>query len=66
VLHDLGLALAADRLLVLAGGRVAVDGPPGDATVRAALVRAFGDAIRIVRLDAEGDAPARWIAVPRD
>ncbi len=66
MLHDLGLALAADRLLVLAGGRVAIDGPPGDAAVRTALVGAFGDAIRIVRLDADRDAPARWIAVPRD
>ena len=66
VLHDLGLALAADRLLVLAGGRVVVEGTPADADVRAALARAFGDAIRVVRLEAGDDAPARWIAVPRD
>ncbi len=66
VLHDLGLALAADRLLVLAGGRVVVEGTPEDADVRAALARAFGDAIRVVRLEAGDDAPARWIAVPRD
>jgi iron complex transport system ATP-binding protein len=66
VLHDLGLALAADRLLVLVAGRVAVEGSPDDAPVRAALARAFGDAIRVVRLEAGDDSPARWIAVPRD
>lgn len=66
VLHDLGLALAADRLLVLVGGRVAIEGPPGDAAVRDALVAAFGDAIRIVRLDARADDGARWVAVARD
>ncbi len=66
VLHDLGLALAADRLVVLVAGRVAIEGPPDDAAVRAGLVCAFGDAIRIVRLEPGDDAPARWIAVPRD
>jgi iron complex transport system ATP-binding protein len=66
VLHDLGLALAADRLLVLVGGRVAIEGPPGDAAVRDTLVGAFGDAIRIVGLDARADGGARWVAVPRD
>jgi iron complex transport system ATP-binding protein len=66
VLHDLGLALAADRLLVLAGGRIAIEGPPHDAAVRATLAAAFDDAIRIVRLEAEASAPARWIAVPRE
>jgi iron complex transport system ATP-binding protein len=66
VLHDLCLALAADRLLVLADGRVAVDGPPDEAEVRAALATAFGDAIRLVRLDADAESPARWMAVPRD
>ncbi|RPH42274.1 MAG: ABC transporter ATP-binding protein [Burkholderiales bacterium] len=55
VLHDLGLAMAADRLLVLVAGRVAADGPPADPAVRDALVRAFGGAIRILRVADEPD-----------
>jgi iron complex transport system ATP-binding protein len=47
VLHDLPIALRADRLLVLDGGRLQADGPPADPAVQAALVRVFGHAIRI-------------------
>ncbi len=47
VLHDLPIALRADRLLVLDAGRLQADGPPGDPAVQAALVRVFGHAIRI-------------------
>ena len=64
VLHDLGLALAADRLLVLAAGRVTGDGAPDDPAVHAALGDAFGGAIRIVHLPEPG--AARWVAVPCD
>jgi iron complex transport system ATP-binding protein len=53
VLHDLPIALRADRLLVLDAGRLQADGPPGDPAVQAALVRVFGHAIRI-DTDAEG------------
>lgn len=53
VLHDLPIALRADRLLVLDAGRLQADGPPGDPAVQAALVRVFGHAIRIDR-DAAG------------
>ncbi|MCX7229024.1 MAG: ABC transporter ATP-binding protein [Burkholderiales bacterium] len=70
VLHDLGLALAADRLLVLVQGRVAADGPPADPTVREALVHAFGGAIRILRVPDEaaaaGGTQGRWIVVTGD
>lgn len=79
VLHDLGLALAADRLLVLVAGRVTADGPPADAAVREAMAHAFGDAIRILHLPDEANAPGesdepggptgaagRWIVVPRN
>ncbi|MFN7644731.1 MAG: ABC transporter ATP-binding protein [Burkholderiales bacterium] len=74
VLHDLGLALAADRLLVLVQGRVAADGPPADPTVREVLVHAFGGAIRILRVPdetaaaggKEGGTPGRWIVVTGD
>jgi iron complex transport system ATP-binding protein len=47
VLHDLSIALRADRLLVLDAGRLQADGPPADPVVQAALVRVFGHAIRI-------------------
>lgn len=47
VLHDLAIALQADRLVVLAQGRVHAEGPPADAAVQAALVQVFGGAIRI-------------------
>jgi iron complex transport system ATP-binding protein len=47
VLHDLPIALQADRLLVLDGGRLQADGAPTDAHVQAALIRTFGGAICI-------------------
>ncbi len=47
VLHDLPIALRADRLLVLDAGRLQADGPPGDPAVQAALVQVFGHAIHI-------------------
>jgi iron complex transport system ATP-binding protein len=47
VLHDLPIALQADRLLVLDGGRLQADGAPTDAQVQAALIRTFGGAICI-------------------
>jgi iron complex transport system ATP-binding protein len=47
VLHDLPIALRADRLLVLDAGRLQADGAPSDPAVQAALVRVFGQAIRI-------------------
>ncbi len=62
VLHDLTLALGADRLVVLAGGRIRADGPPGDAQVRATLVDVFGQAFVIERIGTAGGD--RWVAVP--
>jgi iron complex transport system ATP-binding protein len=53
VLHDLPIALHADRLLVLENGRLCADGEPGDTAVQAALVRVFESAIRI-ECDAAG------------
>jgi iron complex transport system ATP-binding protein len=65
VLHDLSLALAADRVVVLAGGRVRADGPPQCPALRAALEAVFEHAIRIQPV-AGGPAAAapRWVAVP--
>ena len=62
VLHDLNLALAADRLLVLHQGRLVADGPPADAAVRQRLVAVFDDAFSIEAL-ATASGP-RWVAVP--
>jgi iron complex transport system ATP-binding protein len=62
VMHDLTLALAADRLLVLADGRLQADGPPADPAVRRALVEVFGHAIRIERIVTE--TGERWAALP--
>jgi iron complex transport system ATP-binding protein len=62
VLHDLNLALAADRLLVMAAGRLVADGPPADAGVRRCLVQVFEHAFTIEPFGSLG-AP-RWVAVP--
>jgi iron complex transport system ATP-binding protein len=62
VLHDLTLALAAERLIVLEAGRLRADGPPADRAVRDALTEVFGHAIRIERLT--GGSDERWIAIP--
>ena len=62
ILHDLTLALAADRLVVMADGRLHASGSPADPSVRAALTAVFGDSFTIERLGT-ADAP-RWAAVP--
>jgi iron complex transport system ATP-binding protein len=49
VLHELSIALRADRLLVLNDGRLMADGEPADPAVQTALVCVFGHAIRIDR-----------------
>lgn len=59
VLHDLNLALWADRLLILGEGRVVGHGEPGDPSVHQALQAVFEDAIRVVCVGAD------WVAVPR-
>ena len=58
VLHDLPLALQADRIVVMSAGRVFAEGAHDDTTVHAALMAVFDQAICIQRL---GD---RFIAVP--
>ena len=62
VLHDLTLALSADRVLVLQHGRVAADGAPADTGLRAALEQAFEHAFSIEPLTTA--AGPRWVAVP--
>ncbi|MFN8848111.1 MAG: ABC transporter ATP-binding protein [Inhella sp.] len=58
VLHELHLALRADRLWVVHEGRVLHDGPAGDPAAREALQQAFGHRLRFVA-DADG-----WLALP--
>ena len=59
VLHDLSLALAADRLVVLAAGEVRAVGRSDEPVVQAALVEVFGGAIRIERVGGQ------WVALPQ-
>jgi iron complex transport system ATP-binding protein len=62
VLHDLNLALAADRIVVLQQGRIAADGTPADAELRAALTAVFDHAFSIEAVQVAGRA--RWVVVP--
>jgi len=59
VLHDLSLALLADRLVVMDGGRIRAEGSRDDPALHAAFVDVFGGAIRIERIG------ERWITVPQ-
>ena len=58
VLHDLSLALLADRLVVMDRGRIVAEGSRDDPLLHAALVKVFSGAIRIVPFE------SRWVAVP--
>ena len=58
VLHDLPLALMADRLVIMQDGRIRSSGAVHDAEVRRALVDVFGAAIRVVFFE------ERWIVIP--
>jgi iron complex transport system ATP-binding protein len=51
VLHDLPLALAADRVLVMVGGRVQAHGGAADPALHAALVAAFDGAVQVRTID---------------
>ncbi len=72
VLHDLNLALAADRVLLLDGGRLVADGAPSDPVLQARLIQVFEQAFSIETVQvadaARGGMPAttpRWVVVPR-
>jgi len=62
VLHDVTLALAADRLLVMDQGRLVADGAPADAALRAALVAVFGASFSVECVNSP--AGPRWVALP--
>jgi len=59
VLHDLTLALLADRLIVMRGGRIQAQGPRDDPDLHAALIDVFAGAICIERMG------TRWITIPK-
>lgn len=62
-LHDLNLALAADRVLVLQQGRLCADAAPHDAALRDTLVQVFDGAFSI---EAAGPAQQRrWVVLPQ-
>ena len=58
VLHDLTLALAADRVLVMQAGHIVADGVPGDAAMHATLQAVFDHAFTVEAV------AQRWVAVP--
>ena len=59
VLHELGFALHADDVVVLAGGRLQHHGAAGDATTHRALERVFDQRIAIHALQGQ------WVALPQ-
>ena len=63
VLHDLTLALTADRVVVLQRGHVAADGAPADVHLQRALVEVFDGAFSIESFH-PASGPQRWVAVP--
>ena len=58
-MHELPVALRADRIAVMGAGRLLAVGPASDPIVRAALVEVFEHAIELVEID------GRWTAWPR-
>ena len=56
-LHDLPLAVHADRLLVMRDGDVTGHGESNDAALHAALVDAFDQAIAVTAATASGKRP---------
>jgi iron complex transport system ATP-binding protein len=64
VLHDLTLALAADRVVVMAAGRVCADDEPGDERLHRVLADVFGGALVVERV--AGAGRPRWVALPAE
>jgi iron complex transport system ATP-binding protein len=59
VLHDMGLALQADHLVVLQAGRVVGQGERSDPALHRTLEAVFEQRIRIVEVDGQ------WAVLPR-
>ena len=60
VMHDLSLALAADRLVLLDAGRTRASGRCDDETLHQALCESFGQAIHIRQEDGQRWVTPRW------
>lgn len=59
VLHELPMALQADRLFIMSRGAVVMQGASNDPTVHRALEQVFNDAVRIAQIDQQ------WAVLPR-
>ncbi|MBE7942451.1 MULTISPECIES: ABC transporter ATP-binding protein [Ramlibacter] len=59
VLHEITLALHADEMLVVEAGRIAHQGPCGDAATHRALEAVFGGRIAVREIEGQ------WVALPR-
>jgi len=62
VLHDLTLAMAADRVVVMKAGGVVAEGAPADAALRDSLEAVFEHAFALQSVNVGGGD--RWVAVP--
>jgi iron complex transport system ATP-binding protein len=60
VLHEIGLALQADDLLLLRDGRVAHHGACADAATHRAVEAVFDERVRV------HPVAGRWVALPRE
>jgi iron complex transport system ATP-binding protein len=60
VLHEIGLALQADDLVLLADGQVAHHGSTADAATHRALESVFGGRLQVHAV------AGRWVALPRE
>ena len=58
VLHELGMALAADELVVMQGGRVLMQGACADAATHRAVEQVFDRRVAVHSLQGQ------WVALP--
>jgi iron complex transport system ATP-binding protein len=59
VLHEIGMALHADDIVVMREGQVVHHGASSHAATHAAIEAVFGQRIRILQLDEQ------WVVLPR-
>jgi iron complex transport system ATP-binding protein len=58
VLHEIGMALLADELVLVEAGRIAHHGSAGDAATHRAVERVFDHRLQVHAVG------ARWVALP--